>query len=65
MRQEVPLWDQGLGEPVLLRWQQFDIEQNLRRLPGGPGTLERLQEILGRPRQARRGGTTSQASCRR
>ncbi len=48
MRQEVPLWDQGLGEPVLLRWQQFDIEQNLRRLPGGPGTLERLQEILGR-----------------
>lgn len=48
MRQEVPLWDQGLGEPVLLRWQQFDIEQNLRRLPGGPGTLERLQEILAR-----------------
>ncbi len=48
MRQELPLWDQGLGEPVLLRWQQFDIEQNLRRLPGGPGTLERLQEILGR-----------------
>ena len=48
MRQEIPLWDRGLGEPVLLRWQQFDIEQNLRRLPGGPGTLERLQEILGR-----------------
>ncbi|NMJ39718.1 DUF4139 domain-containing protein [Roseomonas sp. JC162] len=48
VRQDVPLWDTGLGEPVLLRWQQFDIEQNLRRLPGGPGTLERLQEILGR-----------------
>lgn len=48
VRQEIPLWDVGLGEPVLLRWQQFDIEQNLRRLPGGPGTLERLQDILGR-----------------
>lgn len=48
MRQEVPLWDTGLGEPILLRWQQFDIEQNLRRLPGGPGTLERLREILAR-----------------
>lgn len=33
----------ALGEAILLRWQQFDIEQNLRRLPGGPGTLERLQ----------------------
>ena len=48
IRQDIPLWDTGLGEPILLRWQQFDLEQNLRRLPGGPGTLERLQEILGR-----------------
>ena len=48
VRQDTPLWDNGLGEPILLRWQQFDIEQNLRRLPGGPGTLERLQEILAR-----------------
>lgn len=48
VRQDTPLWDSGLGEPILLRWQQFDIEQNLRRLPGGPGTLERLQEILAR-----------------
>lgn len=48
VRQDVPLWDTGLGEPVLLRWQQFDIEQNLRRLPGGPGTLERMREILAR-----------------
>jgi hypothetical protein len=48
LRQEVALWDTGLGEPILLRWQQFDIEQNLRRLPGGPGTMERLQELLAR-----------------
>jgi hypothetical protein len=48
MRQDTPLWDTALGEPMLLRWQQFDIEQNLRRLPGGPGTMERLQEILAR-----------------
>lgn len=48
IRQDMPLWDSGLGEPILLRWQQFDIEQNLRRLPGGPGTMERLQEVLTR-----------------
>jgi len=51
-RQEIPLWDVGLGEPILLRWQQFDIEQNLRRLPGGPGTMERLQELLARVPEA-------------
>lgn len=48
VQQTVPLWDGGLGEPILLRWQQFDVERNLRRLPGGPGTMERLQEILAR-----------------
>ncbi len=48
VRQDMPLWDAGLGEPILLRWQQFDLEQNLRRLPGGPGTMERLQEVLAR-----------------
>jgi hypothetical protein len=51
VRQEVPLWDPGLGDLVLLRWREFDIEQNQRRLPGGPGTLERLQEILERTAQ--------------
>ncbi|GGJ24690.1 hypothetical protein [Neoroseomonas lacus] len=48
IRQDMPLWDSGLGEPILLRWQTFDLEQNLRRLPGGPGTMERLQEVLAR-----------------
>jgi hypothetical protein len=48
IRQDIPLYDTSLGEPMLLRWQQFDVEQNLRRLPGGPGTMERLQEILAR-----------------
>lgn len=48
INQSIPFWDAGLGEPILLRWQNFDVEQNLRRLPGGPGSLERLQEILTR-----------------
>jgi hypothetical protein len=48
MINSIPLWDNGLGEPILLRWQQFDLERNLRRLPGGPGTMERLQEVLAR-----------------
>jgi hypothetical protein len=52
VRQDIPLWDSALGEPVLLRWQQIDIEQNLRRLPGGPGSLERLQDILARTPEA-------------
>ncbi len=46
--QDIPLWDAGLGDLVLLRWREFDLEQNQRRLPGGPGTLENLQAILGR-----------------
>ena len=47
-RQEVPLWDAGLGDPVLLRWRAIDIEEALRRLPGGPGSLESLQAVLER-----------------
>ncbi len=47
-RQEIPLWDQGLGDPVLLRWREVDVEASLRRLPGGPGTLEALRVVLER-----------------
>jgi hypothetical protein len=57
VRQDIPLYDTSLGEPMLLRWQQFDIEQNLRRLPGGPGTMERLQDILARTPEAVPGRT--------
>ncbi|MFC7475319.1 DUF4139 domain-containing protein [Dankookia sp. GCM10030260] len=45
-RQEVPLWDAGLGDPVLLRWRGIDLEEAMRRLPGGPGSLETLQAVL-------------------
>jgi hypothetical protein len=45
---ELPLWDAGLGDPMLLRWREANVEQNLRRLPGGPGTLETLATILER-----------------
>ncbi len=45
---ELPLWDAGLGDPQLLRWREVDLEQSLRRLPGGPGTLETLATILAR-----------------
>jgi hypothetical protein len=47
-RQDLPLWDQGLGDPFLLQPAQFDLEASLRRIPGGPGSVERLQEILAR-----------------
>jgi hypothetical protein len=47
-RQDIALWDQGLGDPALLQAAQFDLEASLRRLPGGPGSVERLQEILDR-----------------
>ncbi|MCA3413080.1 MAG: hypothetical protein INF84_00640, partial [Roseomonas sp.] len=47
-RQDVPLWDQGLGDPLLLQPAQFDLEASLSRIPGGPGSVERLQEILAR-----------------
>jgi hypothetical protein len=47
-RQDLPLWDQGLGDPLLLQPAQFDLEASLRRIPGGPGSVEKLQEILAR-----------------
>ncbi|MFM7608008.1 MAG: hypothetical protein ACKO9A_03880, partial [Alphaproteobacteria bacterium] len=47
-RQDVALWDQGLGDPNLLQPAQFDLEASFRRLPGGPGSVERLQEALNR-----------------
>ncbi|MDI3307835.1 MAG: hypothetical protein QJR07_12105 [Acetobacteraceae bacterium] len=45
-RMEVPLLDPGLGDPILLPWRGLDLEQNLRRLPGGPGSLETLRTVL-------------------
>ena len=48
--QPVPLWDPGLGDPALLPWRSLDLNADLSRLPGGPlngpGSLERLREIL-------------------
>ncbi len=43
---EIPLLDPGLGDPILLRWRELDLEQSLRRLPGGPGSLEALRKVL-------------------
>lgn len=48
MRTDIPLWDQGLGDPVRLRREQVNLEDQARRLPGGPGTVERLEDILRR-----------------
>ncbi|MFC7692011.1 hypothetical protein ACFQY5_22950 [Paeniroseomonas aquatica] len=45
-RREAPLFDAGLGDPILLRWRELDLEQNLRRLPGGPDSLETLRGVL-------------------
>jgi hypothetical protein len=47
-RNELPVWDAGLGDPILLRWTELDVEQSLRRLPGGPATLENLRGLLDR-----------------
>ena len=47
-RVELPVWDAGLGDPLLLRWRDIDVEASLRRLPGGPGTLENLRTALER-----------------
>lgn len=46
--QRVTLWDPGLGDPEVLPWRGLDLEQGLRRLPGGPGSLETLQALLQR-----------------
>lgn len=45
-RSELPLWDQGLGDPMLLAWRSIDVERERRRLPGGAGTQETLRTIL-------------------
>ena len=48
VRIETPLWDPGLGNPAIIAWRSTNLDAELRRLPGGPGTLERLSEILAR-----------------
>jgi len=47
-RSEMAVWDGGLGDPILLRWTDMEVEQSLRRLPGGPATLENLRALLDR-----------------
>jgi hypothetical protein len=48
-RAEFRLWDQGLRPfETLGSWRELEIETMLPRLPGGPGTLERLRELLAR-----------------
>lgn len=51
-RGSLVLWDPGLGQPQLLPWRGAGLEGDLRRLPGGPGSLERLQELLARTAEA-------------
>ncbi|WBV45157.1 DUF4139 domain-containing protein [Pseudoroseomonas cervicalis] len=48
VQQSVPLWDPGLGDPLLLEWRRLEQLPSVRRLPGGPGTLETLRELLQR-----------------
>lgn len=43
---QTPLWDPALGDPILLRWRDIEVEREARRLPGGPGTLETLRAVL-------------------
>jgi len=49
MRVELPLWDPGFRPFAALdTWRGFDLEASVNRLPGGPGTLERLRQVLER-----------------
>jgi hypothetical protein len=45
-QRDIPLWDTGLGDPAVISWRDVDVEQQARRLPGGPGTLETLRDLL-------------------
>ena len=45
-QRDIPLWDAGLGDPAVIAWRDVDVEQQARRLPGGPGTLETLRDLL-------------------
>ncbi len=45
-QRDIPLWDSGLGDPGFLSWRDVDVEREARRLPGGPGTLETLRDLL-------------------
>lgn len=48
-RTEHPLWDRGFRPfELLVSWRDLDLEASLPRLPGGPGTLERLRQVLER-----------------
>lgn len=47
VQNRLPLWDSGFRPfDTLTGWRGFDLEASIRRLPGGPGTLERLREAL-------------------
>ncbi len=49
VQNRLPLWDSGFRPfDTLPSWRGFDLEASIRRLPGGPGTLERLREMLAR-----------------
>lgn len=53
---ELPLWDPGFRPFAALdSWRGFDVEAEAARLPGGPGTLERLRQVLERMPQDAKG----------
>ncbi|WP_439577477.1 DUF4139 domain-containing protein [Elioraea sp.] len=48
-RSELRLWDAGLRPFELMgSWREADLDAAAPRLPGGPGTLERLRDLLAR-----------------
>lgn len=49
LRAELRLWDAGLRPfETYGSWRDLEIESLAPRLPGGPGSLERLRELLAR-----------------
>jgi hypothetical protein len=44
----LPLWEFGPRPLATLDWRTLNLDADALRLPGGPGTLERLREALAR-----------------
>lgn len=62
LRAELRLWDAGLRPfETFGSWRDVEIESLLPRLPGGPGSLERLRELLARLPAGAEGRTVLQS----
>ena len=64
-RQEVPLWDAGLGDPVLLRWREIDVEEACAGCPAARAAWRPCRRCWNGCPKRRRGGRRWPASSPR